>query len=304
MRKWISEYKKVSGVTVEYESNGSGKGISDMTDRSVDFGCSDAPMSDEELKAAPKVGGAVVHVPLTLGAVAPVYNLPDIKERIGFSGRLLARIFLGQLRRWNDPELQALNPGVQLPDREIAVVHRLDSSGTTYVWTEFLSKVSPEWQSRVGLGKTVPWPIGLAGRGNEGVAGLVKQNPWSIGYAQVTYGVRESLQYGRVENAAGEFVEPLPAAITAAAEGLMKELPEDLRFSMTNGPGSGSYPISAVTWALAYTTPPDGKAKQLSDFLRWIVHDGQQYGEALEFAPLPQPLIDRGEAKIRGLVEH
>jgi phosphate transport system substrate-binding protein len=304
MRKWISEYRKVSGVTVAYEPNGSGKGIRDMTDRSVDFGCSDDPMSDEEVREAAEVGGPVVHVPLTLGAVAPIYNLPDVKERLGFSGRLLARIFLGQLHRSNDPELAALNPAVPLPDREIAVVHRLDSSGTTYVWTEYLSKVSPEWQSKVGLGKTVPWPLGLAAKGNEGVAGLVKQTPWSIGYAQVTYGIRESLEYGRVENAAGEFVEPLPAAITAAAESLMTKLPEDLRFSMRNGPGLGSFPISTVTWALAYTTPPDGKGRQLGDFLRWIIHYGQEYGEALDFAPLPQLLVDRGEAKVRGLTDH
>jgi phosphate transport system substrate-binding protein len=275
-----------------------------MTDRSVDFGCSDSPMSDEELKEAAKVGGAVVHVPLIMGAVAPIYNFPDTKGRLGFSGRLLARICLGQLHRWNDPELQALNPRVPLPDHEIAVVHRLDSSGSTYVWTEYLSKVSTEWQSKVGFGKTVPWPVGLAARGNEGVAGLVKHTPWSIGYAQVTYGIRQSLEYGRVENAAGEFVEPLPAAIIAAAESLMAKLPEDLRFSMTNEPGQGSYPISTATWALAYTTPPDGKGKQLSDFLFWIIHDGQEYGEALDFAPLPQPLVDRGEAKIRGLVDH
>ena len=294
---------EASGLTVEYESTGSGKGITGMTDKSLDFGCTDAPMSDAELKTAADVGGAVVHVPMTLGAVTPIYNLPDLKERIRFSGPVLAGIFLGRIHRWNDPELTALNPGLPLPDRDIAVVHRLDSSGTTYVWTDYLSKVSPEWQSKVGVGKTVPWPVGLEGRGNEGVAGLVKQNPWSIGYAQLAYGIRESLQYGSVKNAAGEFVEPLPGAITAAAEEFVGSIPDDFRFSITDGPGTRSYPISSLTWAIAYTKQPGGKRKQITDFLSWATHDGQQYGEALDYAPLPKPLIDRVDAKIRLIVD-
>ncbi len=303
MRKWISEYRKVSGVTVEYDSIGSGKGITGMTDKSLDFGCTDAPMSDAELKTAADVGGVVVHVPVTLGAVAPIYNLPDLKERIRFSGPVLAGIFLGQIRRWNDPQLTALNPGLTLPDHEIAVVHRLDSSGTTYVWTDYLSKVSPEWQSKLGVGKTVPWPVGIAGKGNEGVAGLVKQNLWTVGYAQLAFGIRESLQYGSVKNAAGEFVEPLPGAITAAAEEFVGSIPEDFRFSMTNGPGSRSYPISSLTWAIAYTKQPGGKRKLTTDFLAWATHDGQQYGEALDYATLPKPLIDRVDGKIKLIVD-
>jgi phosphate ABC transporter phosphate-binding protein len=303
MRKWIAEYRKVSETMVEYESTGSGMGITGMTDKSLDFGCTDAPMSDAELKTAADVGGAVVHVPMTLGAVTPIYNFPDLKEHFRFLGSVLAGIFLGQIHRWNDPELTALNPGFPLPDHEIAVVHRLDSSGTTYVWTDYLSKVSPEWQSTVGVGKTVPWPVGLAGRGNEGVAGLVKQNPWSIGYAQLAYGIRESLQYGSVKNAAGEFVEPLPGAITAAAEEFVGSIPEDFRFSMTNGPGTRSYPISSLTWAIAYTKQPSGKRKQITDFLAWATHDGQQFGEALDFAPLPKPLIERVDAKIKLILD-
>jgi phosphate ABC transporter phosphate-binding protein len=304
MEKWVSEYRRLTGVSVDYASVGSGKGIAGMTEKKLDFGCTDAPLSDQELKAAETLGGTVVHVPVAMGAVAPIYNLPEVKERLRFSGPVLAGIFAGSIHHWNAPELQVLNPKIALPDQEIAVVHRLDSSGTTYVWTEYLAKVSPEWKEKIGVGKTVPWPVGAAGKGNEGVAGQVKLIPWSIGYAQLTYGIQESLQYGSVQNSDGQFVEPRPAAVTAAAEKLLREIPEDLRFSITDSPGSESYPISSATWAVAYVRQPGGKGREVADFLRWVIHQGQQFSEPLHYAPLPEALVDRADAKIEEIAEH
>jgi phosphate transport system substrate-binding protein len=272
-----------------------------MASGEFDFGCTDAPMSDEDVKEAEKSGRQIVHVPVALAAVAPIYNLPDLKGRMRFSGAVLAGIFLGKIHRWNAPELEALNPTIALPDHEIAVVHRLDSSGTTYVWSEYLAKVSPEWKDTIGVGKTVPWPLGVAAKGNEGVAGQVKQIPASIGYAQLTYALRETLQYGSVQNGEGEFVDPLPAAVTAAAGGISKAVPEDLRFSLTNAPEKSSYPISATTWAVVYARQTAAKGARIADFLRWVVHDGQQFAEGLNYAPLPQPLVERGEARIASI---
>lgn len=299
MRKWASEYRKLTGVSIDYASTGSGMGIAGMTDRTYDVGCTDAPMNDSELSAASEKGGAVVHVPLAMGAVAPVYNLPGLKGRLRFTGPLLAEIFLGRVHRWNDPAIAKLNPNVSFPDSEISIVHRLDSSGTTYVWTDYLAKVSPEWRSSLGTGKSVEWPVGVAAKGNEGVAGQVKQIPGSLGYAQLTYGIADVLGVGAVQNADGEFVEPRPAAVTAAAENSLREIPADLRFSIVNPPGKASYPISAVTWAIVYVNQPAGRDKLVNDFLRWAIHGGgQQYAEPLSYAPLPASLVTRAEAQI------
>jgi phosphate transport system substrate-binding protein len=297
MQKWASEYRKLTGVSVDYASTGSGQGISGMTDKSLDFGCTDAPMNEAELKAAAESGGPVVHVPLTMGSVAPIYNLPGVKSGLHFTGPILASIFLGTVHRWDDPALLALNPKVPLPDREISVVHRLDSSGTTYVWTDYLAKVSPKWQQAIGVAKSVEWPTGIAARGNEGVAGQVKQIPWSLGYAQLTYGIADVLSVGAVQNAEGEFVEPDPASVTAAAENSLTAIPEDLRFSMVNSPGKSSYPISTTSWAILYVKQPHGKDKLVEDFLRWATHDGQQYAVPLSYAPLPPDLVSRADAQ-------
>jgi phosphate transport system substrate-binding protein len=298
MRKWASEYGTAAGVTVDYASVGSGQGIAGMTGRNFDFGCTDAPMTDDELKGAAESGGAVVHVPLTMGAVAPIYNLQGVKQRLRFSGPVLAGIFTGRIHRWNDPALRALNASADLPDEEILVVHRMDSSGTTYVWTDYLSKVSPEWEKAVGRGKTVEWPVGIPAKGNEGVAGQVKLFADAIGYAQLTYGIQESLAYGSVENRAGEFVEPRPGAVTAAADSSLTTIPDDLRFSISDAPGKDSYPVSATTWAVVYVDQPERKGKDVADFLRWVIHQGQQFSEPLHYAALPSALVERADVKI------
>ena len=298
MRKWVSEYGTATGASVDYASIGSGRGIAGMTDRSLDFGCTDAPMNAAELQQADARGGVVVHVPLAMGAVAPIYNVPDVKTRLRFSGPVLAAIFLDRIQRWNDPALQALNPGTPLPDQAIGVVHRMDSSGTTYVWTDFLSRTSPAWAGEIGTGKTVAWPTGTSANGNEGVAGQVKLFPYSIGYAQLTYGIQEAVAYGAVENRAGAFIEPQPTAVTAAADASLTAIPDDLRFSITDMPGNSSYPISAMTWAVAYANQPDGKGSAIADFLSWVIHDGQQFSEPLHYAPLPAALVLRAEQKI------
>jgi len=298
MREWTVEYGTKKGITVDYASVGSGQGITGMTDTSFDFGCTDAPMSDGELKKALLNGGPVLHIPVAMGAVAPIYNLPEVKERLRFSGPVLAATFLGRIERWNDPALQALNPGVALPNEAIGVVHRMDSSGTTYVWTDFLSKTSPEWEKAVGTGKSVDWPVGVSATGNEGVAGQVKLFPGSIGYAQLTYGIQESLAYGSVENSSGAFIEPRPSAVTAAADSSLTLIPDDLRFSMTDAPGQDAYPVSATTWAIVYVKPPSGKGRDVADFLRWVIHDGQRFNEPLHYAALPPALVERAERKI------
>jgi phosphate ABC transporter phosphate-binding protein len=298
MRKWASEYRKLSGVSIDYSSTGSGMGITGMTDKSLDFGCTDAPMNDAELEAANQKGGAVAHIPLAMGSVAPVYNLPDAKERLRFTGPLLADIFMGRVHRWNDPAIASLNPNVPLPDREITTVHRLDSSGTTYVWADYLAKVSPEWRKALGVAKSINWPTGITAQGNERVAGQVKQIPNSIGYAQLTYGISEVLSVGAVKNADGEFIDPRPAAVTAAAENSVAVIPDDLRFSIVDSHGKDSYPISTVTWAIVYVSQPSDRDKLVNDFLRWAIHDGQQYAEPLSYAPLPRPLVARAESQI------
>ena len=298
MRKWATEYGAATGATVDYASVGSGQGIVGMTDRSFDIGCTDAPMTNGEIEQASQRGGAIVHIPLTMGAVAPIYSVPEVKERLRFSGPVLAGIFLGHIQRWNDPALQALNSGVALPDRSIGVVHRMDSSGTTYVWTDFLSKTSPEWAAAIGTGKTVPWPTGTSANGNEGVAGQVKLFPYSIGYAQLTYGIQNALAYGAVENREGAFIEPRPATVTAAADASLTTISADLRFSITDAPGKDSYPVSSTTWAIVYVNQPVGKAQAITDFLHWVVHEGQQFSEPLQYAPLPSALVERAEHQI------
>ena len=298
MQKWIAEYHQRTGVEVDYASTGSGKGTAGMIEKTLDFGCTDAPLSDNDLKQAGALGGAVVHVPLVLGAVAPIYNLPEVSSPIRFSGPLLANIFLGKVQKWNDDDLRMLNPTLTLPDKTITVVYRLDSSGTTYIWTDYLSKVSPAWKASLGVGKTVEWPVGVAAKGNEGVAGEVKQIPGSIGYAQLSYGLHNAVQSGVVQNAAGDFVAPQPAAITEAAAESLSTIPADLRFSITDAPGQGAYPISGATWAVLYVKLPPEKGQEVVNFLHWVLHDGQQYSAALDYAPLSAALVDRAEEKL------
>ena len=295
--KWFDAYTKVDPeVRFNYQSIGSGGGIKQVTSRTVDFGATDGPMTDEQLKAAP---GELVHIPTVLGAVVATYNLPG-NPRLQFAPDVLADIFLGKITKWNDARLTASNPGVTLPNEPIAVVHRSDGSGTTYIWVDYLSKVSPEWQQKVGKGTSVNWPVGLGGKGNEGVAGQVKNTPGALGYVELAYAVKNKLPVGLVKNAAGKFIEPTIESTTAAAAGAAKSMPDDFRVSLTNAPGDAAYPIASFTWLLVYREQPDeAKGRAIVNFLWWMSHEGQKYAADLLYAPLPAPVVKQIEAKIK-----
>jgi phosphate transport system substrate-binding protein len=286
--KWFSEYNKVhSNIQINYQSIGSGGGIQQLTAQTVFFGASDGPMSDQQLSAAP---GAVLHFPTVLGAVVPVYNIPNVKTELKFSGAVLADVYLGKIKKWNDPAIAALNAGVTLPATEITVVHRSDGSGTTYIWVDYLSKVSPDWKAKVGVATSVNWPAGVGGKGNEGVAGLVSQTPGSIGYVELIYALQNKISYGMVQNAAGEFTRASLQSVTAAAA--TSQMPADFRVSITNAPGKGVYPISSFTWLLLYQDPKDkAQAKVMVDFVKWMLADGQKFAEPLGYAPLPAEVV-------------
>ncbi len=284
--KWSDEYRKVKpDLQINYQSIGSGGGIRQFTEKTVDFGATDGPMTDEQIA---KTGGAVLHLPTVMGADIPVFNLPGIDE-LRFDGPSLAAIFLGKIVKWNDPALAKLNPGVKLPDQAITVVHRSDGSGTTYCWVDYLSKVSPEWAKTVGRGTSVNWPVGLGGKGNEGVSGLVKQTPGSIGYVELIYALQNKMSFGSVKNKSGNFLKATIAGVTAAAAGAAKIMPKDYRVSITDAPGAKAYPISTYTWLLVYAKNADAaKGAELKDFLRWMLKDGQKAAPALGYAPLPE----------------
>ena len=289
--KWFSEYATQTGVKINYQSIGSGGGIRQLSEQTVDFGASDAPMSDAELAKAK--GGPVLHVPTVIGAVVMVYNLPAVSQPLKLDGPTIAAIFQGQITRWNDARIAALNAGVALPASDILVVHRSDGSGTTYVFTDYLAAVSPAWATKPGKGKEVQWPVGLGGKGNEGVAGQVKQTPGAIGYVELAYATQNKLSTATVRNAAGEFVAPMIASVTAAAAGAAARLPAntDYRVSIVNAPGAGVYPLSSFTWILLYERQSDAaKGKQLVDFLRWALTDGQSMAATLDYAPLPDAM--------------
>ncbi|MEO7714245.1 MAG: phosphate ABC transporter substrate-binding protein PstS, partial [Gemmatimonadaceae bacterium] len=289
--KWVNEYAGKSGVKVNYQSIGSGGGIRQLTEQTVDFGASDAPMSDAELAKAK--GGAILHIPTVLGAVTVIYNLPAVTQPLKLSGDAIAAIFQGQIVKWNDPRLMALNPGVALPADDILVVHRSDGSGTTYVFTDYLAAVSTAWATKPGKGKEVQWPVGLGGKGNEGVAGQVKQTPGAIGYVELAYATQNKLSTATVRNAAGEFVAPTIASVTAAAAGISSKLPAstDYRVSIVNAPGAGVYPISSFTWILLYEKQADAvKGKKVVDFIRWALTEGQSMAAPLDYAPLPETM--------------
>jgi phosphate transport system substrate-binding protein len=295
--KWFDEYTRVDPeVRFNYQSIGSGGGIKQVTSRTVDFGASDGPMTDEQLKAAPS---ELFHIPTVLGSVVATYNLPG-SPKLKFTGDVLADIFLGKITKWNDAKITALNAGVSLPDESIVVVHRSDGSGTTYIWVDYLSKISPEWEKRVGRGTSVNWPVGLGGKGNEGVSGQVKNQPGALGYVELAYAVKNHLPVGAVKNAAGKFVEPSIATTTSAAAGAAKSMPDDFRVSLTNPPGDEAYPIASFTWLLVYKDQPNEvKGRALVKFLWWMSHEGQRYADDLLYAPLPTPVVKQIEAKIK-----
>jgi len=287
--KWFDEYHKLHpNVAINYQSIGSGGGIRQITNQTVFFGATDGPMTNEQLQAAP---GKILHFPTVLGADVPIYNVPNAKD-LKFSGPLLADIFLGKVTKWNDPAIAKLNPGVTLPGTTITVVHRAEGSGTTYIWVDFLSKVSPEWKTKVGVSTAVKWPTGVGGQGNEGVAGLVAQTPGAIGYVELIYALQTKLSYGSVQNMAGEFVQASEPSLTAAAAAAATQMPADFRVSITNAPGKGAYPISSFTWLLLYENPKDkNQAKIMVDFLKWALSDGQKFAGALGYAPLPPEVV-------------
>ena len=289
--KWFAEYNKLHpNIEINYQSIGSGGGIRQITNKTVFFGASDGPMTQEQLDGAP---GKILHFPTVLGADVPVYNIPGVSDQLKFSGPVLADIFLGKITKWNDPAIAKLNQGVNLPSSDITVVHRSDGSGTTYIWVDYLSKVSPEWKQKVGVNTSVNWPTGVGGKGNEGVAGLVKQTPGSIGYVELIYALQTKITYGAVQNMAGKFVAATTESVTAAAAEAAKNMPPDFRVSITNAPGDAAYPISSFTWLLLYEAPQDkAQAKIMVDFLKWALADGQKFAPELGYAPLPPAVID------------
>jgi phosphate transport system substrate-binding protein len=295
---WASEYAKLHpGTQINYQSIGSGGGISQLTNGIVDFGGTDGPMTDAQLATAKsKLGTDVLHFPVALGAVVPIYNIPGVNVDLNFTGKALAGIYLQTITKWNDPEIAKANPGVNLPAKDIIVCHRAEASGTTFIWVDFLSKVSPEWKSKVGpAASAVNWPTGIGGKGSEGVAGFVRQTPNSIGYVELIYAIQNKMNYGQVQNAAGKFVKADLNSVTLAAGGAVKAMPDDFRVSITNAPGAGAYPVSSFTWMIIPRVAKDKtKGAVLKAFLIWgIGPDGQKAAQALTYAPLAKPVVDK-----------
>jgi phosphate transport system substrate-binding protein len=287
--KWFSEYNKLhSDIQFNYQSIGSGGGIRQVLAGTVDFGATDGPMTDEQLAQAKT---KILHIPTVLGADVPAYNIPGVTEELKFTPELLANIFLGKITSWNDAALAKANPGVNLPNQPIIVIHRSDGSGTTYIFTDYLSKVSPDWKNQVGKGTSVKWPVGLGGKGNEGVAGMIRQMQGSIGYVELIYAVNNKIAYGSVKNAGGQFVKASLDSVTAAAASV-KSMPADFRVSITNAPGKDAYPIASFTWLLIPTPSKNpAKGKIIADFLNWMVADGQKMTADLAYAPLPESVV-------------
>ena len=296
-QKWVSEYSKLhSNVRIDYQPIGSGGGIKQIQAQTVDFGATDTAMKPEDLKGAP---AEIIHIPTVLGAVVITYNLPGTSQSLKFSGEVIADIFLGKIKKWNDAKIAADNPGVTLPTTDITVVHRSDGSGTSAVFTDYLAKVSAEWKEKVGAGISPSWPVGLGGKGNDGVAGQIKNTPNTIGYVELAYAVQNKLPLALLKNATGSFVEPSIDAVTAAAAGASSS---DLLASITNAPGGGSYPISSYTYILVYKNQKDAaKGKALVNFLWWAIHDGEKHAPELHYAPLPDAVIKRAEEIINSI---
>jgi phosphate transport system substrate-binding protein len=300
-QKWFEEYHKAHpDVQINYQSIGSGGGIRQFTEGTVDFGASDMPMTNEQITDLEKARHFhPLHFPTVLGGVVPTYNVAGVAGEIKFSGETLAAIYLGRITKWNDAALKKDNPGVNLPNQDITVVHRSDGSGTTFVWTDYLSKISPEWKSKVGANTSVNWPVGLGGKGNEGVSGLVKQTPNSIGYVELIYAVQNKMGYGSVKNTAGAFTKADFNSVSEAAAGAAKDMPADFRVSITNAPGKGAYPVSSFTWMLIPDKISDpAKKKAITEFLQWMMTAGQQYAQGMSYAPLPKAVVAKEEKQV------
>lgn len=296
--KWFSEFHNLDpSVEINYQSIGSGGGIRQLLDKTVDFGASDAPMTDEQLA---KSGMPILHIPTVLGAVVVTYNLPSINQPLRLSGDVIAEIYLGKIVNWDDPAIAKLNPGVNIPkNTPILAAYRSDGSGTTSVFTDYLSKVSPEWKQKAGQGTSIQWPTGIGGKGNEGVTGLVKQTPGALGYVELAYAATNQLPYAHVRNKRGIFVAPNTTSVTAAATGALKEMPKDFRISITDAAGKDAYPISSFTYILVYQTMPGAKGQEFSKFLNWAMDSGQKMAEPLTYAPLPKTMIVQVKARIK-----
>jgi phosphate transport system substrate-binding protein len=296
--KWFSEFHKANpGVEINYQSIGSGGGIRQLLDKTVDFGASDAPMTDEQLA---KSAVPILHIPTVLGAVVISYNLQQINQPLRLSGQVVADIYLGKIKNWDDAAIAALNPGVNIPKNvPILAAYRSDGSGTTAVFTDYLSKVDPEWKTKVGQGTAVQWPTGLGGKGNEGVTGILKQTPGSIGYVELAYAVSNQIPFAHLKNKAGSFIAPNTQSVTAAANGALKSMPKDFRVSITDSAGKDAYPISSFTYLLVYKTMPGAKGAQFVNFLNWAMDSGQELAAPLTYAPLPKAMIPHVKARIR-----
>ncbi|HUL42913.1 MAG TPA: phosphate ABC transporter substrate-binding protein PstS [Bacteroidota bacterium] len=298
--KWFDLYNKKTGIEFNYQSQGSGAGIKQVIEGTVDFGASDAPMTEDQLKeASTKQGTEILHIPTVMGAVVVTYNVPGLGKGLKLTAENLAEIYLGTITNWNDPKLAGENSGMKFPDLPIIVAHRSDGSGTTNIFTDYLSKVSSEWQTKIGKGTSVNWPVGLGGKGNEGVAGLVKQSDGSIGYVELAYAIKNDLPYALLQNKAGKYVDATFDAVSAAAAGAVKNMPADLRVSITNSDGDASYPISGFTWLLIYRKMSDGdKVAAIKKFLTWAMGEGQNYAKDLYYAPLPKEVVKLCDKKI------
>jgi phosphate transport system substrate-binding protein len=298
MDKWARTYEKEKKTRVDYIAVGSGAGVRQLLEKVTDFACSDAALTDQQLEAAKKADGEVVHIPLVMGGVVPAYNLKDVDKPIRFTGRVLADIFLGKIKKWNDPDLMEINPGLDLPDLDITVVYRADASGSTAIFTDFLTKVSPDWKAKVGTGTTVTWATGVSAKGTDGVANLINKTPGAIGYVELVFALQKKMKFGAVKNKEGNYVLASLEGVTAAAEAALTDIPDDLRFSLTNAPGKESYPICGTTWAIVHVQQPEDKGKEVVNFLRWVTHDGQEYATDLYYARLPKGLVDRLEKSL------
>lgn len=303
MDKWIAVYMKGKEGKINYVSVGSGAGIKGLLDETYEFACSDAPLTDKQLEVAKEKGGTIVHVPVALGGIVPVYNLEGLDKPLRLSGRVLADIFAGKVQKWNDDAIKELNAGVALPDKNIAVVRRADASGSTYIFTDYLSKVNGDFEKSIGHGTIVKWPDNtVAAKGNEGVAALVKQTPGAIGYVDLLYALKNKLTFAAVKNKDGNYVLGSLETVTAAAEGALNDLPADLRFSLTNAPGKDAYPIAGCTWALLFAKQNEGRGQRVVDFVKWAIGpDGQEYNTDLYYARLPKGLAQKTEELLKGV---
>jgi eukaryotic-like serine/threonine-protein kinase len=301
MDYWAKIYEQKTGVKIKYDGIGSGRGVDNMIDRVLDFGCTDAALTEPQIAKAREIYGEVVHIPLALGAVVPTFNLPDLNGQLRLTGPALADIFLGKIKKWNHPAIAASNPGLVLPNVDITVVHRSDSSGTTFIWTDYLQKASADWEKKVGAGTKVIWPLGEEGEKNDGVAKAISRKEGAIGYVELSFALERNLKIGLVKNQSGKYVEPTLESVTAAANASLRIIPGDLRFTLTDAPGEDSYPIAGTAWAVLYSTQTGPRGKELLNFLKWATHDGQMHLKELLYAPLPPPLVARCEEKIATL---